>query len=133
MCSSDLLDTWDAQWLYCNRLRGTLAIAPNWNLITNLGFHDAATHTRDTTHPFAALPLGDMAFPLRHPRHMAPDDAADLVRAQAEFLSRRSAMYRLGRRLCNRHFYGKLLRAFPVLGPMWARLRRPANAVRESP
>lgn len=39
------IDTWDYQWVYSNWNQGGLAIIPNSNLISNIGFGADATHT----------------------------------------------------------------------------------------
>lgn len=124
-----VLDTWDAQWFFCRIFQGTLAISPNGNLVTNIGFHAEATHTRDARHPFAELPVVPMVFPLRHPREIAADDAADLQRARAEFLRRPDRMRRLMQHLGNKHMYGKLLRDLPVIGPAWTAWRKRKSGV----
>lgn len=121
------LDTWDAQWMFCRLAQGTVSIVPNGNLITNIGFHAEATHTRDARHPFALLPLRGVRFPLRHPASLTPDDAVDRRRAQEEFLRRSPWWDRLANALANRHWYGKLLRRVPVVGRAWAAWRQRQN------
>ena len=77
------LDTWDVQWEFaCWRQRG-LSILPAVNLITNIGYGSAATHTRKRD-AFAELGTEAMEFPLKHPevveRHHGADEAFfDLV------------------------------------------------------
>lgn len=59
-----LIDTWDYQWVYsCWTQRG-LAITPDKNLISNVGFRADATHTRSRT---VATEL--QAHPISKPRH----------------------------------------------------------------
>lgn len=61
------LDTWDYQWIYtCWRENG-LSVIPEANLIENIGFGDAATHTMAMDHVGAALRRERIAFPLEHP------------------------------------------------------------------
>ncbi len=60
------LDTWDYQWYLCRLINGK-AIAPNTNLVTNIGFNKDATHTKDSKSILSNLPLGKMNFPLVHP------------------------------------------------------------------
>ncbi len=114
------LDTWDAQWLFHCRRSGGLALVPNGNMVTNIGFQDDATHTRDRRHPFAHLPARPPAFPLRHPAELVADAAADRQRAAAEFLRRPPVWQRCLGRVRNRHWYGSLIRRLPVIGPAWA-------------
>ena len=72
------LDTWDFQWDYNRYIRNGLAITPKVNLITNIGFGDDATHTRDRNDEkfkqqlkiFANIPIGNLDFPLEHPENL---------------------------------------------------------------
>lgn len=117
------INTWDGQWLFACRQRGLLSIAPNGNLISNLGCRADATHTTANAHPFAELPFGKCQSPLRHPLEFAPDDEADERRAGAEFIRGQSVLRRLASRLSNRHFYGKAIRGIPGIGALWATYR----------
>ena len=61
------IDTWDYQWTFTIWLNNGLAILPNLNMITNIGFGDDATHTKNdekvmenfeltiTSHPFQII------------------------------------------------------------------------------
>lgn len=40
------IDTWDYQWNYCCWINSGLAITPEVNLISNIGFGINATHTK---------------------------------------------------------------------------------------
>jgi hypothetical protein len=69
------LDTWDYQWLFaCWQQRG-LAVIPNTNLVSNIGFGPTATHTSGAG-VGANLPAGQIGA-LRHPPDVKPDAAAD--------------------------------------------------------
>jgi hypothetical protein len=125
---SGALDTWDAQWLYCRLCAGSISIAPNGNLITNIGFRFDATHTVMESHPFAELPTREMTFPLAHPADITPDTEADRARAEAEFLRKLDGGSALMGKLGNKHFYGKFLRAIPGIGKLWAGLRSRSGA-----
>ncbi len=60
------IDTWDYQWQFASRIYGRIAVMPNANLISNIGFGVDATHT--TGHgKFESLPVMPMKFPLKHP------------------------------------------------------------------
>lgn len=65
----DTTDTWDFQWFYTCWTLGGLTVVPAVNLIENIGFGSAATHT---THdqPHHRLTAGPLAL-LRHPRRIA--------------------------------------------------------------
>lgn len=69
-------DTWDYQWVATLVLRGGLSVLPASNLVTNIGFGPAATHTRDPANPQAARPSRAI-LPLHHPDGVRLDRAAD--------------------------------------------------------
>jgi hypothetical protein len=60
------IDTWDYQWQFASRLNGRIAIMPNVNLISNIGFGVGATHTTGESE-FANLQTQQTEFPLKHP------------------------------------------------------------------
>jgi len=70
------IDTWDYQWMFHCWTQNRLAIIPNTNLISNIGFGEDATHTvrRDKFHPMEAEPV---IFPLSHPPSVSRDSLAD--------------------------------------------------------
>lgn len=64
--SKGSLDTWDHQWAYAIWKKRGLAITPNVNLVSNIGFGAEATHTK-TQSNLANLPTyssGNLAHPL---------------------------------------------------------------------
>lgn len=70
------IDTWDYQWVFACWISNALTILPNVNLVSNIGFGPAATHTtRDSQ--FANMPTETMQFPLRHPAFVIRDTQAD--------------------------------------------------------
>ncbi|MDJ0537021.1 MAG: glycosyltransferase family 2 protein [Xenococcaceae cyanobacterium MO_207.B15] len=71
------IDTWDYQWYLSCICQSGLAIMPNQNLISNIGFDLDATHTADKRNRFANLPTQTMQFPLIHPKFMLVDTEAD--------------------------------------------------------
>ena len=60
------IDTWDYQWNFGSRLNGRIAVMPNVNLISNIGFGVDATHTT-VGGEFANMILAEIQFPLKHP------------------------------------------------------------------
>ncbi len=74
-------DTWDYQWLYTNLKNNSLAIIPNVNLVTNLGFGNDATHTTEGDSRFEIAATA-MAFPLKHPSSFIPLRSLDRHRVQ---------------------------------------------------
>jgi hypothetical protein len=69
-------DTWDFQWQYAMSVHNGLAIIPNVNLVSNIGFHGNATHTKDSINILANRPTESVAN-VRHPAFVAPDLRAD--------------------------------------------------------
>ncbi len=70
------LDTWDCSWTFACLLKGTLQVAPNVNLISNIGFGPEATHTQ-VVGAHANMPTESMRFPLVHPIAVVQDPEAD--------------------------------------------------------
>jgi hypothetical protein len=70
------IDTWDYQWTYHCWAQNRLAIIPNTNLISNIGFDEEATHTvrRNKFHPMGTEPA---ILPLSHPPSIVRDASAD--------------------------------------------------------
>jgi hypothetical protein len=70
------IDTWDYSLVFSLWRAGLLAIHPRTNLVRNIGFGVAATHTRVWT-PVASLPQRALTFPLTHPLRIERDAAHD--------------------------------------------------------
>lgn len=60
------IKTWDYQWHFASRINGRIAVMPNVNLISNIGFGVEATHTTGHSR-FENLPVMPINFPLNHP------------------------------------------------------------------
>lgn len=75
---SHLVDTWDYQWTYTVMNNGGVSIIPNVNLVSNIGFGGDATHTTETVSQYANNPVQAMPFPLKHPKEIRINRAADL-------------------------------------------------------
>jgi hypothetical protein len=69
-------DTWDYQWHYAMLIQNGLAILPNVNLVSNIGFNENATHTIDNLHALANRPTATLEV-IHHPTFMIPDSPAD--------------------------------------------------------
>lgn len=77
-------DTWDYQWVMACWLNRMLAITPNINLISNIGFGKEATHTVSGS-IYADLPTGAIGLPMQHPLLVDIDVDADLYSSQYIF------------------------------------------------
>lgn len=82
--AAGLEDTWDYQWHYAMWKAGGLALIPNVNLITNIGFGEGATHTRAGSSK-ANLPTQSIVFPLLHPGDLSRNDSLDAVTREMVF------------------------------------------------
>jgi hypothetical protein len=70
-------DTWDVQWQYTMFLHRGLALHPNVNLVSNIGFQTGATHTIDDFDPMANRKSERIEDMLQHPKILEPDTDAD--------------------------------------------------------
>jgi hypothetical protein len=94
------IDTWDYQWLLSSWAQNGLSITPNCNLVSNIGFGPAATHTKSQEHQRAIIQAQPMAFPLQHPPFVIRDAMADGVTEKRVF--KHTSLQRLYRRMIAR-------------------------------
>lgn len=73
------IDTWDFQWIYTVMEQGGVGCYPVRNLVSNLGFGESATHTKEKvgSDPLASRQGHALSFPLRHPIAVARDYALE--------------------------------------------------------
>lgn len=71
------VDTWDWHWFFSLSAQNQLCVFPKYNLVSNLGFGDDATHTFGTA-PTAFLKVKDLNFPLKHPDFVLADFRYDI-------------------------------------------------------
>jgi hypothetical protein len=71
------IDTWDYQFLFSCWINHGLAILPQVNLVSNIGFGSSASHTGDKKHRLSNILSEEIAFPLDHPPYIVKDLAAD--------------------------------------------------------
>jgi hypothetical protein len=84
-------DVWDYQWTYACWRQNGLAIVPNVNLISNLGWgRPDATHTSGKSH-LAQLPTGDI-WEIRHPPRVVRHRDADAYTFDYSFEGKRMKM-----------------------------------------
>ena len=70
---SNQLNTWDIQWFLARVLNSSLSIVPSLNLVSNIGFSEEATHTRNKADRRANLPVTSITFPLKAPTTLSRD------------------------------------------------------------
>ena len=71
------LDTWDYQWDFARFVNSGLSIAPQKNLVRNIGFGADATHTTSADGKNSDLKAMELDFPLKHPPFMLRDIERD--------------------------------------------------------
>jgi len=70
------IDTWDFPWAYAVWANNGMAILPEKNLVTNIGFGAEATHTTDPESKLAGIPACNIG-PLLHPIKTVVNETAD--------------------------------------------------------
>ena len=76
------IETWDFAWTLACWVQHGLTVHPSVNLVSNIGFDDRATHTRNPSSPLAAVPAVSIDFPLVHPPALLRDYDADRFTAE---------------------------------------------------
>jgi hypothetical protein len=76
-CFANEIDTWDIQFIFTCWVQKALAVLPNVNLVSNIGFGIEATHTKNDIYGVANLQKEEIRFPLLHPNHISQDREAD--------------------------------------------------------
>lgn len=105
------VDTWDFQWFYTIMCEGGLAIIPNVNLITNIGFGADATHTTSESH-LSAKKRGELVN-IVHPMFKLPNSEAIAFTMQYYFNTpeKEPALEKFALYRACRSVYGKLRNA----------------------
>lgn len=78
------IDIWDYQWMLALWAQNMLTVMPGRNLVSNIGFGQAATHTKGES-IFAEMETCEMEFPLRHPDHVFSNVVADEATSKMMF------------------------------------------------
>jgi hypothetical protein len=82
------IDTWDYQWTFACWLNHMVAVLPQVNLISNIGFGEGATHTTNPISEEAEKPTASIDFPLVHPPFVMRHESADVYTDQQFHLPR---------------------------------------------
>ena len=72
------IDTWDYQWIFCCWYHNGVTIAPNVNLVKNIGFSFEATHTKKKDSIRGDLQLCSMDTNLIYPNNIVIDYKTDV-------------------------------------------------------
>jgi hypothetical protein len=70
------IDTWDYSWTASTWYKGGLTATPNVNLVSNIGFSDVATHTKDKNSKLSNIPTMKLGR-IIHPKQVIIDIEAD--------------------------------------------------------
>ena len=73
---SGSIDTWDLQWMFYRWVNNELAVLPNVNLVSNIGFGHESTHTKHKS-KLSEMEVSSISFPLSHPDFVIRDVVAD--------------------------------------------------------
>lgn len=96
------IDSWSLVWTFSCWINSGLTILPTVNLISNIGFDERGTHTRNRQSRFANMATGSIPLPPVEPRFMIRDREADRFTQRNNF--RDTALLRLLRRLLTIYF-----------------------------
>ena len=69
------VSAWDWQWYFTLAANNMLGITPKYNLTTNIGFGEGATHTTENAIPKHYISTKELTFPLTHPKYVVPYQA----------------------------------------------------------
>jgi hypothetical protein len=72
-----LIDTWDYQWIYTIFKHQGVCCYPNVNLVQNVGFGAAATHTLDPKNYLSRIKPGQIKRPVTFPPTVSPQRGVD--------------------------------------------------------
>lgn len=99
-------DSWAYRWLFTCLFYGGLSVNPRTNLVDNIGFDSAATHTKVSSHNQPSLiPL---QFPLNHPTAILPSKSLD----RYTFLNHYGGKSHIGFKATLRRLYNLILASF---------------------
>lgn len=78
-CFAGRTDSWAYPWTCCCWMNQGLTALPNVNLVSNIGFNEAATHTRKRSNvsEMTTEPLGTLSHPRRVVRHFEADQFSE--------------------------------------------------------
>ncbi|MEI6330025.1 MAG: glycosyltransferase family 2 protein [Pseudanabaena sp. ELA645] len=76
---------WDYQWTFACLTNNFLSIVPNVNLISNIGFGQSSTHTKDSDNKLSNLPTQEINFPLVHMPCIINDIKSDVLADETIF------------------------------------------------
>ncbi len=91
---SEKISAWDVQWSFTVAAQNQLTIYPKYNLISNIGVGEQATHTGELSPLLNFKVEKDLEFPLNHPNYVVPNLQFDkAIYQQRNHLLARLARY----------------------------------------
>ena len=93
-----LINTWDYQLLFSIWKRRGLSVLPNVNLVSNIGFGESSTHTKNANDKTSGIPTAPLAL-LSHPLDVEIDKAADEYYFNKFLLGKKSWFERIKHKL----------------------------------
>lgn len=98
MYDTDRNDIWDYQWYMCMLFNNRLAICPNKNLVSNVGFGLNSTHTTQTYLKINRVELGDLeSHKIRYVDKIEANSSADFITYRNYFDSPESKINKVRR------------------------------------
>lgn len=88
------IDTWDLQWAACILINEGVAIMPNVNLISNIGFGEEGTHTKNVHSKLSNLATTPVKYPLVYPSSIEIDQEADKYAFYAFFYTSKWQLFK---------------------------------------
>lgn len=83
------INSWAYAWTFSCWIQNGLTIIPNVNLVSNIGFSPAATHTINKNSRFDNMPITRIDFPLQHPTFLIRNEIADVYTQTNNFYDNR--------------------------------------------
>lgn len=71
------IDTWDYQYMFLNLVNNHLAIIPNYNMISNIGFNADGTHTFNPNSPMSNISFRELPLKIVNPMFVYQNRIAD--------------------------------------------------------
>jgi len=112
LTKSGQINTWDYQMTFQHFFSHRLNVAPNNNLVSNIGFGELAENTVDADSVFASIPLEEIDE-IIHPRFILPEKEADTIvlleefKPIAEYLKKHNSLRRRFKRWIKKPFQKK--------------------------
>jgi hypothetical protein len=76
-CYRGEVDSWAYRWTYSSWRSGLMSVTPTKNLVSNIGFGEDATHTRDTRNSRSAVPAEPLGAEIVGPMRGWPNSLVD--------------------------------------------------------